>query len=92
MTVLSYGVLIEVAPGVTRPAIACNANDLARARALEALRGTIRHELAGLIADAIRWDLEIHPLLRERVSRWSGGISDGEELVSELRGALLASA
>jgi hypothetical protein len=88
MTVLSYGLLIEIEPGVTRPAVLCDSDDLARARALEALRGTIRNELAGLISDAIRWDLDIPPLLRERVSRWTGGVSDGEQLLAELREAL----
>lgn len=90
MATLTYALLVEVEPGVTRPAILCNSEDLARARALEVLRGVIRQDLAGLVADAIRWDLEIDPLLRERVARWSGGIADGEELVSELRDALLA--
>jgi hypothetical protein len=92
MTVLSYGVLIEVEPGVTRPAIACNAGDLARARALEALRGTIRQQLATLVASAMRWDREIPAELRARISRWTGGISDGEELVQELRDALFVGA
>jgi hypothetical protein len=91
MSVLTYGVLVEVEPGVTRPAIACTPDDLARARALEALRGTIRQDLATLVASAMRWDLEIDPLLRERVSRWTGGISDGEQLVQELRDALFVS-
>jgi hypothetical protein len=85
----SYGVLIEIEPGVTRPAIACNADDLAHARALEAHRETIRGELAGLIADAIRYDLQLPAELRERVSLWAGGIADGEALRDELRDALL---
>jgi hypothetical protein len=90
MSVLTYGLLIEVEPGVTRPAILCNSEDLARARALEALRGTIRQELADLVASAMRWDLEIPAELRECVSRWTGGIGDGEQLVQELRDALFA--
>jgi hypothetical protein len=90
-TTLTYGLLLEVAPGVLRPAILCNSDDLARARALEALRGTIRQDLATLVASAMRWDLEIPAELRERVSRWTGGISDGEQLVQELRDALFVS-
>jgi hypothetical protein len=89
-TTLTYAMLVEVEPGVTRPAILCNSEDLARARALEALRGTIRQQLADLVGGAMQWDLEIPPLLRERVSRWTGGISDGEQLVQELRDALFS--
>jgi hypothetical protein len=90
VSVLTYGVLIEVEPGLTRPAIACTPDDLARARALEALRGTIRHDLATLVADAIRYDLDIPAELRERVALWTGGITDGEQLAQELRDALFA--
>lgn len=89
-TTLTYGLLLEVAPGVLRPAILCNTEDLARARALEALRGTIRHELASLIHGAMDWNLEIPCALRERVALWAGGVDEGQQLVQELRDALFA--
>jgi hypothetical protein len=87
-TTLTYGLLIEIEPGITRPAVLCNSEDLARARALEALRGAIRQQLADLVAGAIRYDVGLPPDLRERVSLWAGGISDREQLVQELRDAL----
>lgn len=91
MAPLTYAMLVEVEPGVHRPAILCNSDDLARARALEVLRGTIRQDLADLVGGAMQWDLDIPAELRERVSKWTGGIADGEQLVQELRDALFAS-
>lgn len=89
MPVLTYGCQIEVAPGVTVPAETITPLDLTRARALEARRGRLRGDLAGLIADAIRYNIPLTPELREAVAEWTGDILDGERLRDELREQLL---
>jgi hypothetical protein len=89
MSVLTYACRIEVAPGVTVNAENITPLDLARARALEARRERLRQDLAGLIADAIHYDMPLTPELREAVAEWTADILDGERLRDQLREQLL---
>jgi hypothetical protein len=67
VSTLTYGMLIEVAPGVQRPVIACTPDDLARARALEARREGLRGEVQELIERAYRYDLPVPQGLRDAI-------------------------
>lgn len=89
MSVLTYAVQIEVAPGVTVSAENISPIDWARARALEARRERLRDDLAGLIADAILYNTPLTPELREAVAEWTGDVLDGERLRDRLREQLL---
>ncbi len=73
MSVLTYAVLIEVAPGVLRPAIACTPANLAQARALEARREGLQVEIQHLIEEAYQYDLPVPQELRDMiVEEWDG--------------------
>lgn len=89
MSVLAYGCMIEIEPGITIPIESCSTGDLARARTLEVRKEHVREELARLVADAIVYDLPIPLVLREQVSLWDGNLLEGERLRDELRDALL---
>jgi hypothetical protein len=89
MPVLTYACAIETAPGVTVPMASCTALDLARARSLTSRRETLRCELAELISDAIRYDVDLPIQLREAIGEWDGDVLDGERLRDLLRDALL---
>ena len=92
MSVLSYACAIETAPGVTVPMTECTPLDLARARALEARRERVRQQLARLVAAAIRYNLALPDDTREAVAMWDGDVLTGEQLLEQLRDALLQAA
>jgi hypothetical protein len=87
-TTLTYAMLVEVAPGVHRPAILCNSEDLARAQALEARREGLLVEVRHLIEEAYLYDLHVPQDLREALAEWVGGIPELETLRDALAGAL----
>ena len=85
----NYAVLIEVAPGVLRPAIACTAADLAAARQLEARKGALYAQVEVLIADAATYDLHVPDELRERAAGCRGDLRELETIRVLLEDALL---
>lgn len=90
MSVLTYALLLEIEPGVLRPAIACNAEDMARAHALEVRKVGLYAQVELLIADAARYGLPIPPEVRERASECRGNLRLLEAVRAELEDALLA--
>lgn len=89
MSVLTYGVLVEVAPGVHRPAIVCTPGDLCAARALEARKAALYTQVELLVANAAAYDLPIPEQLRERASGCRGDLRELEAVRLALEDALL---
>lgn len=85
----SYGVLIEVEPGVLRPAMACTVADLTAARQLEQRKITLYVQVELLVADAARYDLPIPDQLRVRASECRGDLRELESVRLALEDALL---
>jgi hypothetical protein len=88
--VYNYGVLVEVEPGVHRPTMACTAEDLTRAHALEVRKAALYAQIELLVAAAAKHDLSIPPELRERASGCRGDLRLSEEVRAELEDCLLA--
>jgi hypothetical protein len=89
VSVLTYGVLIEVAPGVLRPAVACTASDLTAAHALEVRKVALYAQVELLVADATRWIIPLSDELRERAVESRGDLRTLESVRLELEGVLL---
>jgi hypothetical protein len=89
VSVLCYGVQLEIAPGVTVPLERCNAADLAAARMLEARKTALYAHVEMLVAEAARYGLPIDPELRERIALWDGDFDLLQVLQGELESTLL---
>lgn len=85
----SYGLLIEIEPGVTRPAIACNVADLTAARQLEQRKIALYTQVELLVADAARYGFQLPDGLRERACQCRGDLRELEAVRSALEDALL---
>lgn len=85
----SYGLLVEIEPGLTRPAILCNVADLTAARQLEQRKIALYTHVELLVADAARYDLAIPDQLRVRASECRGDLRELEAVRSALEDALL---
>lgn len=89
MSVLTYGVLIEVEPGLLRPAIACTAADLTAAHALEVRKVALYAQVELLVADATRWNITLSDELRERAVESRGDLRALEQVRVDLESVLL---
>lgn len=92
MSVLCYGVRLEIAPGVTVPVESCSTADLAAAHALRGRKERLLAECGRMVHDAARYNLPISPELRERITLWDGDLNEIQQLRDELENALLQAA
>lgn len=88
----SYGVLIEVEPGVLRPAMACTVADLTAARQLEQRKVALYIQVELLVADAARYCIPLPDGLRERACECRGDLRELEAVRVALEDALLTPA